>query len=472
MSRTTRCPDRSEDNDDGVAMVIVLLVMVVLTTLGFAMTNVAVNNLNNAGRDRVGGGALGAAEAGLAQAVAHLRTVGVNNLATTDWGTTGHVVPLDGGRQYTVVISTVVALDIGNGVREGIYEVRSTGTAGSGPGKQIVEETVSVKPFDFPLGIFTRDNLTASGQVPIFTESVLSRGCINDRDKLTFTGYDAAYKDALGQPVRAAAHSVGYITRANSCSSNPLTDSQRIHPNGFPRYCAASPFKYDQDALGGRLDDPGSDPSCGALADQYSDFIDPKNPAAGTEETSKFTIEKLERIYGYKPRALSDAQYAAMKLKARGDKTYFEVSGNTVQAGALPLPCGAAPCPAGKPLVTYPVVYIKAPAGTTVKFQNTDLAGYKYPAIDSPCPTVPSVIIVVEGGGNLEFAGSQAITGSIFVPDGNFNFQAGEVVGTVFAKNLQLTGNSVMRQTPCSLRNMSGSLLTVDPQRFHQDDAS
>lgn len=462
----TRSLDRSRD--DGAAMVVVLLVMVVLTAIGLTMTNVSIANLNNAGRDRVGGKAFGAAEAGVAQAIAYLRRNGVNELPTVDWGTTGHVVTAADGVDYTVTITAVTPLDVGNGVREGVYLIRSTGTAGSGPGKQVVEETVSVRPFDFPLGIFTEQNLTASGQVPIFTVSVLSRGCINDRDKLSFSGNDAAYKDANGAPIPAAAHAAGYITTNNSCSVNPLTDNKRIHPAANPKFCSPT-YPYDQDQLGGRLDDAGSDQTCNNAAAQYSDLVDPNDPSLGIEKTSEFTVEKLEKVYGYRTRGLTDAQYAELKNKARGDKTYFEPTGSTVQAGSLPLPCAVAPCATGGPALKYPVVYLKLPAGSKVKFQNTDLAGYTYPTADDPCPALPSVIIVVEGG-NLEFAGNPGITGAVFVPDGNFDFQAGEIVGTVFAKTLQLTGNSLMRQTSCSLKNISGGLLTVKSERFHQDD--
>lgn len=463
-------PLARRDSEAGAAMVIVLLVMVVLSAIGFTMTNVALGNLNNAGRDRVGGKAFGAAEAGVAQAVAYLRRNGVNELATVDWGLGGHIVTAASGVDYTVSITAVTPLDIGNGVREGVYLIRSTGTAGAGPGpgQQVVEETVSVRPFDFPLGIFTEQNLTASGQVPIFTESVLSRGCINDRDKLTFTGDDAAYKDALGNPVKAAAHAAGYITTRNSCSANPTSDNQRIHLSASPKYCSPA-YPYDQDALGGPLNDPGSDQSCNNAPNQYSDYIDPTNPSLGAEKTSEFTVEKLETVYGYKTRGLSDAQYSALKNKAKGDKTYFTSASITLQASSVLLPCAVAPCVNGGPAIKYPVLYFKLAAGSTVKFQNTDLPGYTYPTSDNPCPALPSVIIIVEGG-NLQFAGNAGITGSVFVPDGNFDFQAGEIVGTVFAKTLQLTGNSKMRQTQCSLKNMSGGLLTVDSQRFHQDD--
>ena len=462
--------------DQGVAMIIVLLVMVVLTGLGFAMTNIAVANLNNAGRDRLGGKALASAEGGIAQAISYLRTSGVNGLASSTWGSTaGHPVTVKPGVTYNVRIEAVAGqdLNIAAGRREGQYLIRSVGSAGAGPGKQVIEQLVKVRPFDFPLGIFTEQNLTASGQVPIFTESVLSRGCINDRDKLTFSGMDAAYRDALGNPVPAAAHSAGYITRSNSCNANPNSDNNRIHPNANPKFCAPE-FPYDQDILGGRLDDAQSDPFCNTAANQYYDYVNPANPSAGTEKTSKFTMDKLERVFGYRSRGLSDAQYETLKNKAKASGTYFEPGGSssTIQANGLGLPCydtSTTPCASGGPKLKYPVVYIKAAANRVVTFQNGDMPGYTYPVSDSPCVDLPTLILVVEGA-NLQFSGNPGITGSIFVPDGNFDYQAGYVVGTVFAKTLQLTGNSNMRLTSCALQNVAGGLLTVTPVRYHQDD--
>lgn len=467
-----------KSNDEGVALIVVLLVMVVLTTLGFAMTGVAVGNLGNAGRDRVAGKALASAEGGIAQAVAHLRTNGVNGLATSDWGTTGHPVTVSSGVTYLVTITPLQALDIAAGVREGEYLIRSVGTAGAGPGKQVVEQTVKVKPFDFPMGIYTEQNLTLSGQVPIYTASVFTRGCISDRDKLVFQGDDPAYKDALGNAIPAAAHAVGYITTSNSCSANPTSDNGRIHPSVYPRYCSheyphnTDTYPFDQDGLGGPLGS-SSDPYCNDHADQYYDFQDLNNPdVLSVEKTSYFSYDKLEKVYGYRSRGLSDAEYEVLKNRAKADGTYFTGSGTTLQASSLALPCyntTATPCANGGPKLKSAVVYIKLPANTKVKFQNSDLGGYTYPSVDDPCGDFPTVIVVVEGG-NLEFAGNPGITGSIFVPDGNFDFQAGQVVGTVFAKTLQLTGNSYIELTKCALKNISGGLLTVTPKRFSQDD--
>ena len=60
--------------DDGVALMTVILAGAVLTALAMVAATVSLNNLRNAGRDRVAGGALGAAEAGLAEAVSYLST--------------------------------------------------------------------------------------------------------------------------------------------------------------------------------------------------------------------------------------------------------------------------------------------------------------------------------------------------------------------------------------------------------------
>src|SRR5712671_2113589 len=83
---------RLRRDERGVAMIVALLVTAVLTALGITVTQVAISNMTNAGRDRVASGALGAAEAGVTRAVAYINRNNTNALScspscsTLAWG--------------------------------------------------------------------------------------------------------------------------------------------------------------------------------------------------------------------------------------------------------------------------------------------------------------------------------------------------------------------------------------------------
>src|SRR4051794_11956621 len=102
--------ERMRQDERGVAMITALLVTAVLTALGLTVTQVAVSNLSNAGRDRVAGGALGAAEAGVTRAISYINKNNTNALSCSPicnlngWGNSGapQTVTLPDGRTAKV----------------------------------------------------------------------------------------------------------------------------------------------------------------------------------------------------------------------------------------------------------------------------------------------------------------------------------------------------------------------------------
>ena len=65
---------RVRSGDSGAALMTVLMAGAILTASALVMVNLSLTNLRNAGRDRVAGGAMGAAEAGLSEGVNFLQT--------------------------------------------------------------------------------------------------------------------------------------------------------------------------------------------------------------------------------------------------------------------------------------------------------------------------------------------------------------------------------------------------------------
>lgn len=439
--------ERIRRDERGVAMITALLVTAVLTALGLTVTQVAVSNLSNAGRDRVAGGAFGAAEAGVTRAIAYINKNNTNALScypgcSFGWGntTTPQLVTLPDGRTAKVYIQPIQPYSPPQ-YKVGLYRIRSVGNAGSGPGQRTLEVDVQVRPMAFPLGIFTKNKINNGGTGTVYSESVLSEACIDSRDHLTFTGTDPYY----GIP--AAAHSAKYITNANLSGGcdNDLTnvynkDNKAIHRASVGTCNSTYPYDQDNTPLGGTF--PGGS-ACSTAAGQYT-------------SSSLFTLEMLKADpYNYVPRGLTDAQYALLKARAQALGTYYTTSVPASWPSALS--------------TSNPVLYFKIPAGQEVSIQ-TDLNSYAWAADPSCASTHPAVVIVVEGG-DLRLNSNANLSGAIFVPDGTLTYNGGaSLVGTVFTKQLTMTGNSQITLNDCYAKSTPGGILEVKPVRFREVD--
>ena len=193
---------------------------------------------------------MGSAEAGVAEAIAYLRTTNtVTALAcspncgvTNPWGEDDPAVrkflPFPDGGTARVHIVVDQAFNP-PAVKTAVYTIKSDGVAGTGPGLRRLEQTVTVEPLPFPIGVYA-NKINLNGTPQTFQQSVFSAECITGREKMTFSGTDAYY----GIP--AAAHSTKFISTDNNDPCAAAED--REHPHG----CRVQPaYPYDQDKLGG-----------------------------------------------------------------------------------------------------------------------------------------------------------------------------------------------------------------------------
>lgn len=440
--------ERIRRDERGVAMITALLVTGVLTALGLTVTQVALSNMTNAGRDRVAGGALGAAEAGVTRAVAWVNQHSPSALAcyptcSFGWGnpTTPQVVSLPDGRTAKVYITPVVAYAPPT-YKTGTYQITSIGNAGSGPGQRTLNVTVQVRPMQFPLGIFTQNKIDNGGTGAVYSESVLSDACIDNRNHMTFTGIDAYY----GIP--AAAHSTKYVTEANigsaGCDSNLnhawTTDNKAIHRQSVGTCSSTYPYDQDTSPLGGTF---AGGSACSSAADQYT-------------ASSYFDSTMLRADpYNYIPRGLTDAQYALLKARAMSQGTYY----TTTSPASWPSPTAQ----------SNPVIYFKLNPGDTVSLQG-ELNAYAWANDPSCVLNHPTVVLVVEGG-SLKLNSNASITGAIFVPDGDMTYNGGaQLVGTVFTKQLHMTGNAQITLNDCYTKSTPGGIIEIKPIRWREVD--
>lgn len=406
-------------DDGGAAMITTLLIGAVGTGIGIAAINVSTSNLRNAGRDRVATGALGAAEAGIAHGIAYLRDRGVGALrcspgcATNPYGNRNApmTVNLGDGRQFTVWIAQVQPFSPPT-VKVGTYRIHAEGTTGTGPGKRVLEQTVSVKPFEFPIGIYAH-TITINGNPNTFQESVFSGNCISGREKMIFEGTDAYY----GGP--SAAHSVKWISEKNGTCSSTNRDNIHLSASCSTRY------PNDRDAQGSNTCSP----------------------------PSHFTQEMLDSTYG---RGLTDTQLATLRAKAQEQGYYF-----TSATG------WRAPNPVAHP---HAVLYFKVGANDTVTVQS------ELDAYTKNCTDAKTVVIVVDNGsvgsGGLHLNSNANLMGVIYVQKGNFQYNGGATwTGSVYANSIdKWNGNARALLDECFLANMPGGILEIHKTRFREVD--
>jgi hypothetical protein len=439
---------RAWRDEGGAAMVAAILVMVVLTALGTMVFLIGFNNLENAGRDRIAGIAFGTSEAGVAQALSHIRTNGTSKLKCdvpavvgTDcalpWGSANkHKVTLPGGQEFEVWIERVIGFNP-PAVKIGTYRIHSTGTAGVGPAKRDIQVTVHVEPFRYPIGIYA-DNIIDAGTPRLVDESIFSKNCIGGREKIDITGTDRFWN------IPAAAHSAQYIhEKVNSSCSSSSSNNIHAPPPAGPGVCnmtRGGAYRFDQDNQGGDL---FGTPCNGVEPDGYP-------------QTSYFDLDQLNAFDYRSPRGLTNPQYDALKSKALEQGTYFTSTSFTA--------------PTDPPEFENAVYYFNLnPGGGTVQIQN------QFNMFGAANCGNRSVTIVVEGGDMHVNAGTD-IVGAVFVPDGTYRGNGDAVVtGTLFAKTIdKLNGTADFTLTgsspTCYFENFPGGLLDLRVARFREVD--
>ena len=154
--------------DEGSALVITMMVIALVTVLATMALKVTVNDLGSSARTKDSAAALDAADAGVAQAMAHLRRSGVHGLRCSPtctapgWGRRAQpasfTLPGTADQSYTAWIEPIAPFPAND---PGIYRVHSTGRAGSGVRSVDVDISVG-RMGNVPLGSFGR-SIEATG---------------------------------------------------------------------------------------------------------------------------------------------------------------------------------------------------------------------------------------------------------------------------------------------------------------------
>jgi len=490
--------------DEGVALATALLVCLALLAFGSTVTVLGVNNLRSANRDRQAGTSLGAGDAGVAQAIEYIRANGVAGLICPDnnpascadnpagWSNPSNpqLIALDsagvgcatGGADCAKVWIGVVTGFSPPAVRTGVYNIHSEGVYGPGPSARRVVVSVRVTPDSYPVGVFAQ-TVSGNGGTALYTESLFTTDCVSPLDTgsgngTRFTGIDNYW----GQP--AAAHSTTHASSAVHCdsrgyiqSSSPTSTSPSA--NSCPNNSA---LNLDQSGDGGLVSASVGN-QCyqqyqRADGSWYPDGVCPAGVSSpygnGMCDTTAFTTADLQR-YGYRPRGLSESEYAALKARARSQGLY-NLPVASVQA-ALTSVVNAG--------INNPVLYWDCSNAGSICSSTSPLAlgNSDLPAVFTAGPTAqggacPSPLriltIVVEHADAAFQGGNNTWTdAAFFVPDGSFNANGGyQILGTMFAQNLSLGGTVAYSLDSCWVKSFPGPVLSIKQVGFREDDAS
>ena len=435
--------------DEGAALILTLFATTLVMILGTTILGVTVNNLRTAKLAQDSSAALDAADAGVAQASAYLRTYGVRAIACSptcspgpSYGSSANPmsVPLPGGASYAVWVEKIAPLP---GSNPGRYLIHSTGTAGGGVRSLEVEVAIGTRPLGLPLAIFAK-SFDGGGNGAVYQESILTTGCVWSRSHINISGTDVAY----GIP--AAVHSSQYISDSNGSASNCGPSNKAIHKSGT---CNTS-YPYDQSVQGGLL---ATSSSCHALTQSHPAFYDQVTvEGSGTvgRRTSRIKDEAtLRRLFSIPEKPFTDAQLDQLRQVAQSQGNYWTSSTYTT------------PTPAANP---HAVLFFDLPAGgNTGQLVNLNMSGWSRPFGAAPgsvdCKDQSLVIVVV--GGDVRINSNTRLVANIVLtspaPYGKMNKLNGgaELIGTVYADAMDLTGTGDVKLDQCFVQNLSPSLV-------------
>ena len=437
-----------EPRDRGAALILTLFATTLVMIVGTTILTVTVNNLRTTRLSKDSASALDAADAGLAQASAHLRTYGVGAIACSPDCASGYgsktnptSVSIPGGASYEVWVEARAPLPANN---PGRYVIHSTGTAGEGRRTIEAEVAIGTRPLGLPLALFAK-SFHGGGNGAVFQESIITTGCVWSRSHINISGTDVAYK------IPAAVHSAQHISTSNAANRNCGPSNGSIHP---PACSTDTDHRFDQDAAGGPLEST----SCSGAVTSYPDFYQARDlDGDGSVDVNGSWIrdeKALRTLFSIPEKPFTDTQLDTLRAVAKTTGTYFTTASYT--SGQIPDWSASAP---------HLVVFFDLegqPANSRL-VDLKDLDGCARPTGQGACP-VQSLVIVIVGGdarlnGNHDMVANLVLTsgapyGYVFKANGN-----ADMIGTIYADQIDLTGTVDISLDECFVQNLSPSLV-------------
>jgi hypothetical protein len=465
--RTPRLRPVPPRDEEGVALLTVILMLALVSALTLTIAVVATNNLVSARLSQQAGAAVNASDAGVSQAISYLRKRGTRDLAcsptcaSNPWGNSASpaTVTVSGraGQSYNVWIETLAAYPAN---KPGRYLIHSTGYAGGSAGRTVTVET-TVTPLPMVYGVVA-GSVVGGGDAGVHKESIFSTGCIYQRSKIEFQGIDVAY----GIP--SAAHSSQIITDSNGSGKTCTGTNKPIHDptkTGEAKNCSVD-YPYDQDKYGGPLSTTGlCYNKARAAFGNLPQFNDASSLAFNYPTTSLIADDAaLASTYKAKRPPFTQAQLDQLKSIAMSDNTYYtSATGWSV--------------PSGPDAVMYFDLTATDPGGR-VDLNDLAVAPWNRPAgltTTSPQCTANSLLVIIEGG-NARLNSNSTLAASLFLvsddPYGNVTKANGTstFTGNIYANSVDLTGTTDLYMDECFMANPPPALNALATRNYREID--
>lgn len=464
-------------DDSGAALVLTIMVIALVGVLTTTILGVTVGNLSATRRTQDSARALDAADAGLSQAITHLRTRGTRGIACdAACQATPYGAPLaSAGTRVAgtpdLTYRTWVRPLPTSTPRDRRYRVTSEGVAGSGKRTIQADVNLTLRDIGMPLGIFAR-SIQGGGTPDLDGISVFSTGCVWNRSKLSFTSEpDAAY----GIPT--AVHSSKIITDSNGNTANgcAASDNKAIHKDAADRCrAAADPFRWDQDSIGG---------TCSALASAYPAYYGAKDldAVAGNDVDGTYLKDDqaLLELYGLNADPLPVSKLDELRAIARSQVDPARTGAPETRDNYYTSTVFEPPNPTAHPDAVLYFDLTGTDPGGVVDLKDLDGVWGQ-----NGCQQ-RSLLIIIEGGnvrmngngGNkdndgaatADIAASVVLTsrtyGELDKGNGTPSF-----VGTVFANTVNLAGTIDLALNDCFLANLSPFLYSAVVDDYRELD--
>ena len=422
-------------------MITVILVGALLTAMASSMAVISSSNLRNAGRDRVAGAAMGSAEAGVAEAIAYLRMTNTvtalacspNCGATNPWGEDDAAVrkslALPRRRHGQGPHRRGPGVQPARGLRRPWYTIKSDGVAGTGPGLRRLEQTVTVEPLPFPIGVYA-NKINLNGTPQTFQQSVFRRR-VHHRPREDGPSAAADVDDGTPPPPHHQVH----LLPATTPRATPGRGPQ--HPQGCRVQLRCTPTT--RTSRGG--------PMWAAPA---------PGPPGATSSRTRPTLDQ----YG---RQLTNDQLAALLAWWRRLQGQYYNGTTSITA---PKPGGV---PQRRPVLR--------PRARTSQHQHPERAGRLYverrAARARPAPSSFVVNHSSVGSGQVKLNSNADLAGAIFVQRGDFEYNGtATFTGTLVANTIsKWNGNATSQLTDCYLKNLPPGVMEVTTTHFREVDS-
>jgi len=184
------------------------------------------------------------------------------------------------------------------------------------------------------------------------------------------------------------------------------------------------------------------------------------------------TFSNMAATFGFEvnPKGLNNSQLDALRATAQQQGYY------TTTNAAVPATLQS---PSAYLTIPHPVLFydFKGSAiGQTVDLK--DLKGYSrttpLQSADAGCTDFGAIVVVLNG--NVKLNGSTTLVASVFVPGPSPNGQVnrangtGQLIGTLYADNIDMTGTADVSLDSCFLANLPGRLLSVTTSNYREED--